>query len=112
MTDIKHLYDEFVKIPFPDNLSGEEIQGIDLVLLDCGTAGLIDKFISKNGQLNIDDFKILRQCITELQRVTRELQGQERLYFSTLLNIAHQTINFLTNTNRLIADNGKERKTY
>ena len=96
MTDIKTLYADFLEIPFPDNLSGEEINGIDLVLLDSDTAGLIDKFIHHDSQLDSNDFNILRQCYRELESVEKELQGQQKEYFMTLLNIARQIINYLT----------------
>ena len=97
MTDIKTLYADFLEIPFPDNLSGQEINGIDLVLLDSDTAGLIDKFIHHDNQLDINDFNILRQCCCELEIVEKELQGQPNEYFMSLLNIARQTNKYLTN---------------
>ncbi|MDD2303264.1 MAG: hypothetical protein PHP53_01110 [Prolixibacteraceae bacterium] len=97
MTDIRTLYFDFLEIPFPDNLSGEENNGIDLVLLDSDSAGLIDKFIHHDSQLDINDFNLLRQCCRELEIVEKELQGQQKEYFMTLLNIARQTNQYLTN---------------
>lgn len=109
MNDIAILYNEFIKIPFPDNLGGQEIIGIDLILLDNDTAGLIDKFISYKGQLNNKDFDILKQCYNDLKIVVRELKGLDRQYFATWLNIANRTIDFLSTTNRLI-DNDKDEQ--
>lgn len=100
MTNIKTLYADFLKIPFPDNLSGEEINGVDLVLLDSDTAGLIDKFIRHDSQLDTNGFYILRQCCIELELVEKEVQGQQKEYFMTLLNIARQINKCLTNKNK------------
>lgn len=97
MSDIKTLYIDFLQIPFPDNLSGEEINGIDLVILDSDTAGLIDKFIHHDSQLYINDINLLRQCCRELELVEKELQGQQKEYFMTLLNIVRQINQYLTN---------------
>ncbi len=45
MEEIIHLYDQHLTAPFP-NRRGDEILGVDLVLLDSDTAGLIDKYIA------------------------------------------------------------------
>ena len=109
MNDIAILYNEFLKIPFPDDLKGHEIIGIDLILLDNDIAGLIDKFISYKGQLNNRDFDVLQQCYKDLKIVVRELKGLDRQYFATWLNIANRTIDFLSTTKRLI-NNDKEEQ--
>ena len=109
MIDIASLYNELIKIPFPDNLNGQEIIGIDLVLLDSDTAGLIDKFVSYKGQLNRKDFDILQQCYNDLRIVVRELKGLDRQYFATWLNITNRTIDFLSTTNRFINNDEDEQ---
>jgi hypothetical protein len=106
--DIKTKFDEFIRIPFPDKLNDVVIQGIDLNHLNTDTIGLIDKFISYRGQLNLYDFDLLRQYQTELQSVTRELQGIQRLYFSTLWTLTLLTIEYLSRTQRFIRDKEQE----
>lgn len=44
MEDLRELYDKYLNASFP-NRRGDEIMGIDLVLIDSDTAGLIDKYI-------------------------------------------------------------------
>jgi len=44
MDDIRKLYNKYLNVSLP-NRCGDEIRGIDLVLIDSDTAGLIDKYI-------------------------------------------------------------------
>jgi hypothetical protein len=102
MDNIKDKYDEFLKLPFPEGLRGEEILGIELILLDSDSAGLIDKCIGNKGHLTQSDFKILKKCFTDLKTIVKELKGNNRTYFGLLLNIVHQTVDYLKANNQLI----------
>jgi hypothetical protein len=86
MDEIVKLYNEHLTTSFPDR-RGEEILGIDLVLIDSDTAGLITKFISYRGQLSTDDIRILNHCHSDLTRVVKELSGADSQYFARLQNI-------------------------
>ena len=108
MDNLKNKYEEFLELPYPEDLKGEEILGIELVLLDSDSAGLIDKFIGNRGHLTPPDFKILRRCFADLKTVVKELQGNNRTYFGFLLNIVHQTVDYLKTNNRLV-NNEKEQ---
>ena len=87
MDEIVKLYNEHLTTSFPDR-RGDEILGIDLVLIDTDTAGLITKFISYRGQLSTEDIRILHHCHSDLSRVVKELSGADRQYFARLQNIA------------------------
>jgi len=87
MKKIKALYDDFIKIPFPNDLKGIEIDGIDLIILDSDTAGLIDKFINHDYQLKNSDRKKLLQNLSEIEKIKGELNENERIYFSLLIDI-------------------------
>jgi hypothetical protein len=86
MDEIVKLYNEHLTTPFPDR-RGDEILGIDLVLIDSDTAGLITKFISYRGQLSINDIRILNHCYSDLSRIVKELSSTDRQYFAQLQNI-------------------------
>jgi len=90
MTNIKEKYHNFLKLPFPEKLAGEEIFGIDLVSLDTFIAGLIDKYISRKGELSKSDFKLLEKFNIELKPIIKELEGVELSYFSFLSDLANQ----------------------
>jgi len=102
MDKLKDKYEEFLELPFPEDLRGEEILGIELILLDSDSAGLINKFIGNKGHLTQSDFKILKNCFTDLKTIVKELKGNNRTYFGLLLNIVHQTVDYLKVNNQLI----------
>jgi hypothetical protein len=87
MEDIVKLYDEHLIAPFPDR-RGDEIMGIDLVLIDSDTAGLISTYIGSRGQMTSDKIRMLHHCYSDLKTVVRELNGADRQYFARLQNVA------------------------
>ncbi|HRX96434.1 MAG TPA: hypothetical protein P5514_05770 [Bacteroidales bacterium] len=82
--------------------------GIDLVLLDSETAGLIDKYISYKGKLTKPDFELLERLNQELKTVTKELKGIDRTYFSTLWNLSNQVVSKLSQTKRFLKNTKDE----
>lgn len=97
MNEIVKLFNEHLKTPFPDR-RGDEILGVDLVLVDGDTAGLITKYISSRGHLNTDDIRILNHCNAALRIVVKELHGADRQYFARLQNIAERVVEKLKDT--------------
>ncbi|MFY0653932.1 MAG: hypothetical protein JXQ96_17965 [Cyclobacteriaceae bacterium] len=73
-------------------MSWEEINGIDLVLIDIDSAGLVQKFVSNRGRLSEEELRFLKQCYSDLKIVVKELETEQRLYFSKLLIIVGQII--------------------
>ena len=63
MDEIDKLYNEHLTTSFPER-RGDEIMGIDLVLIDSDTAGLISKYIGSRGQLSSDDNRMLNHCVS------------------------------------------------
>lgn len=108
MTNIEEKYQEFYNMPFPRGLAGEEILGIDLVLLDSDSAGLLDKYIGYKGKLSRSDFELLERLNLELKSVTKELKGIGRNYFSTLWNLTDQVVSELNQTKRFIKNKKDE----
>jgi hypothetical protein len=97
MDEITKLYNDHLATPFPDR-RGDEIIGIDLVLADSDTAGLISKYIATRGQLSSDDLRILSHCYSDLKTIVKELSGADRQYFARLQNIAGLIIEKLKST--------------
>ena len=95
MIDIESKYQEFKKLPFPDGISGEEIQGTDLEQLRSKTCYLIQKFIGYRGRLNREDFELLKKLNLELRSIAEEFSGLQRTYFASLWNLADQTAEYL-----------------
>jgi hypothetical protein len=97
MDDIAKLYNEHLTTSFP-NRRGDEIVGIDLVLIDSNTAGLISSYINSRGHLSADDRRILNHCYSDLKTVVKELSGADKQYFDRLQNIAGLVIEKLKHT--------------
>ena len=95
MDEIVKLYNEHLETPFPDR-RGDEILGIDLVLVDSDTAGLISTYVGSRGRLSADNIRILHSCYSDLRSVVKELSGADRQYFARLQNIAGLIIERLT----------------
>lgn len=104
MNGIKEKFHEFRQESFPEGIAGKEIHGIDLVMLDADTTGLINKYIGYNYMLMKKDFDLLKKLSTELKTVTKELEGKPRTYFSTLWNLTGRVITEIYDANRLIVD--------
>jgi hypothetical protein len=76
---------EHSEAAFPDGCAGEEVEGIDLVLLDADAAGCIGTFVgSRAGRLDEQCIRILRRCLHELDTVVGSLDGEARAYFQRL----------------------------
>ena len=90
MKSITEKHQTFIKLPFPEKLAGKELLGIDLISLDTFTAGLIDKYITRNGNLSSSDSKLLDKLNIELKSVLKELDGIEKTYFSCLWSLVNQ----------------------
>lgn len=87
MDEIVKLFNEHLTTSYPDR-RGDEILGIDLVLIDSDTAGLISTYIGSRGQLSSDNIRILNHCYSDLKTIVKELSGADRQYFARLQNIA------------------------
>jgi hypothetical protein len=76
----EHLYEDF-----PDRLRGQELAGIDMVMLDADIAGCVVTWQGNRGCLDEDRHQILAKCIADVDTVlpllteTREVQYYKRL---------------------------------
>jgi hypothetical protein len=74
---------------FPGRLRGEEIEGVDMVMLDADIAGCVSTWLSQSGPLDHGRQRILRQCRDDLQRVMPLLDVPEEVaYYDRLSAIA------------------------
>jgi len=87
-SSLENLWIAHMNREFPD-CRGEEIQGIDLVLLDSTAAGCISSLISAS-KSNYDKEKIdiLKKCIWELETILRKLHGYSKEYFESLKEVS------------------------
>jgi len=93
MEHIKIIFDRLYKEPFPSE-RGKEILGVDLVLIDSDTMGLISSFLSNKGYLTVDEIKMLDSCLSDLNKIVPQLEKIEKQYFASLKQLAKDILTF------------------
>lgn len=84
---VTNLWNEFRGSSFPDRLRGEEVDGIDLVMLDGTVAGCIQTLLSE--PLNEERLRDLTARLGDLGKVLAHLdEADEVEYFSRLCVLA------------------------
>jgi hypothetical protein len=92
MNDIEISWRDFLEKPFPEVSAGVEIEGVDLAGLDTYTAGCVETFIERKGQLDRKRIHILQNCSRELDLAVSQLDGEAKIYFEHLRNLAKQVL--------------------
>lgn len=90
MDEIQQLYEKHLNTPFPLELRGEEIDGIELVLIDADAAGVISTFLSSHDKLELNLKLLVPTIASELQIVINQLSGSEKAYYENLLKIIYK----------------------
>ncbi|WP_051927098.1 hypothetical protein [Streptomyces durhamensis] len=86
---VARLWHEHLDAEFPAGLRGAERDGIDLVMLDADIAGCVTTWHDNGGFLDAERLRILRHCITELDKVLPLLMNAEELrYYMRLHRLA------------------------
>jgi hypothetical protein len=83
-----HLWKEHGRADFPPDLRGEEVSGIDMVMLDADVAGCISTWLTNGGQLDAARREILAQSMSDLDRVVDQLRGDDERYYRRLREMA------------------------
>jgi hypothetical protein len=93
--DVRRLWEEKQAAAFPD-CRGEEVDGVDLVLVDADLAGCVMHFLGN--QFRGDDFQrgILRQIAADLDRIVPKMSGEVAQYFEREALLAHASLRALT----------------
>ena len=82
------LLNEVKNLQFPSGCAGEEIEGIELVLLDADVVGCADQFYGRFGNLRKPKIEIknaLLSCKKDLEAVLPKLPNNSKAYFNRLL---------------------------
>lgn len=75
--------------PFPRRLLGEEIAGVDLVMLDADIAGCVDTWRGNRGRLDEWRRRMLQDRVGDLELVLPHLDEDDELsYFRMLRDLA------------------------
>ncbi|WP_377271675.1 hypothetical protein [Peterkaempfera sp. SMS 1(5)a] len=86
---VARLWKEHMRADFPARLRGEELAGVDVVLLDTYIAGYVSTWLGNRGSLDEGRRQILCDCIADLDRVLPLLtEAQEVRYYEQLRELA------------------------
>ncbi|HXH71825.1 MAG TPA: hypothetical protein VNI58_03310 [Mariprofundaceae bacterium] len=93
MNEITELWDQFRNAPFPRELGGEEIDGVELVLLDADAAAVVSTFIGKSGKISEQQIQLLEGYVKDASQVLPKLNGEGMHYFALLLKLCDLVLN-------------------
>ena len=95
MEEIKELWKEFQSNPFPRDLAGIEIDGVCLVSIDTFAAGCISTFIENRGTLDNHRQAVLRECMSDLDKVKDKIVGEGKESFLLLQKLGTKILDKL-----------------
>ena len=81
---LQSLLDEHIKMPFPPAYRGQELEGVDLMLVGADTAACTMAFIRNKGSLDIRRCAVLGLCYRDLTLICKKLKGEAKAYFEVL----------------------------
>ena len=84
MNRIEQLWNEHQQASFPPECRGEEINGIDLVMLDADISGCIISFLKSKGSLDSKRIEILVRCQKDLNKLGSRLECKSKEYYDNL----------------------------
>ena len=80
---IEALWQEYSAQPFPKDLVGKDVAGVDMMSLDTFTAGCVDTYW-KRGKLDLCRTAILGLCYRDVGVAVASLNGRSKDYFAQL----------------------------
>jgi hypothetical protein len=90
--DIKRQYIDFEKVPFPIGLGGEEINGVEVVLVDTYAAGLIHSYAHSKTGLDQAQYDLLMEVWNDLNMIMDDLPEHGKAYFQTLYHLVEEVL--------------------
>ena len=84
MSNIEKQWRALHAAEFPPAARGQEVNGVDLVLVDTYAAGCIQTFLNTGG-LDVTRMQALEGCVDVLERGIPLLSGDTASYFTRLL---------------------------
>jgi hypothetical protein len=87
--EIRLLHQQHLELDFPPRLRGEEIAGVDMVMVDADIAGCAQVWLDSRANLDAARIQTLQGCRSDVERVLPELSDpQEVEYYGRLRDLA------------------------
>ena len=84
---MEKLWHEFQLLPYPSDMVGKEIEGINPSEVDKLATGCIRSYLKDGKSLDTNTKAILKQCMTDLRRLNPKLGGNAQVYFGKLYRL-------------------------
>jgi hypothetical protein len=88
MEQVRSMWARHLQGAFPARLRGEQIEGVDLVMLDAEIAGCVSTWIARRGELDEQRRDLLDRLVVETDTVIPYLTAEERFYYRRLQRLA------------------------
>ena len=86
---VRALQEKRAALPFPPRLRGEEIDGVDMVMVDADIAGCVQVWLGSAANLDAGRIGTLRTCRDDVERVLPGLSlPSEHEYYMVLRDLA------------------------
>ncbi len=91
--EVRLLQERHHELPFPPRLRGEEINGVDMVMVDADIAGCVQVWLGSSSNLDPGRIAVLRTCRDDVERVLPTLTEPDEVeFYSVLLDVANAVI--------------------
>lgn len=90
---ISNIYE----LVFPEELSGEEVAGVDVQMLALDAIRLVDYF-TREAQLSEEQYEVLIEINNDLPKILDGLQGEHLNYFKKIQDAITEVVQNVKNT--------------
>lgn len=100
LKQISDLFNSHCSRSFPEGFGGSSIKGIDLVMLDADTVGIVQRFLGyrhNKGELEQKWQMILKELQKEAEKVCKEISEDGKSYFNDIRLMIEWTLSYLEN---------------
>jgi hypothetical protein len=88
--NVSALWRAHLELSFPDELLGEQISGVDVVMVDEAVAGGVATWLGSSTGLDVERLRILREAEEQFVLVLDAMEpGPRHAYFASLQALAH-----------------------
>jgi hypothetical protein len=84
---VASLHEKHRRTAFPRRLTGEEINGMEMVSLSSTVAGCVDTWLARGSRIDDWRWDVLADCEQRLNRAIPALDGEEAAYYQCLLDM-------------------------
>ncbi len=90
--DLHEVWRSHKKTRLPRECEGQEVEGIDLMMLDADANACLSDWFATAGAMDDERWQLLEQCIAQVQAVRAGMTGESGDYFARLEGLCAQVL--------------------